>query len=257
MGIVLVSVRGALKQINYLLTKKPPIVHHASLQPDTNHDIGKNEQVMRWARPPCHNVGELHLRITYYVNINWMKMFPVDKNSSCDGAFIATYYSSDYIRENGSCCKLCFNVGLFNSIVWEFDVPGWHSYDPVPHCWHGLAQMTSDMIICDVFKQGQAAIVNAIFSSLCTCFYIHPYDCKHMGVNCPCVSDVHITLRTNCFHIINSYPASPLSVTKGAVAVETCAHQPWIWLGAPHVSMVISLLIHLNVRVENDVRHIM
>lgn len=45
------------------------------------------------------------------------------------------------------------------------------------------------------------------------------------------VSDLHITLTTNCFHIINSFQASPLSVSKGTIAVETCAHQPWSFHG--------------------------
>lgn len=70
-----------------------------------------------------------------------------NENVSCWQRQIHRFYcnlcavnSSDYVRETGSCCKLDFNIGLLNSIVWEFGVPGWHSDDPVPHGWYESAQ---------------------------------------------------------------------------------------------------------------------
>lgn len=71
-----------------------------------------------------------------------------------------------------------------------------------------------------------AIVVNgSLFSApLCACFYI--FFIIFTSVNCSCVSDVHITLRSNCFHMINSFPASPLSVANGPKAVETCVRQP-------------------------------
>ena len=51
-------------------------------------------------------------------------------------------------------------------------------------------------------NNANAAIGNTIFfTSHCACVYIHPYSCKHGGcvVVHKCVSDVHITLMTNCF----------------------------------------------------------
>lgn len=49
-----------------------------------------------------------------------------------------------------------------------------------------------------------------------------------------------------CFLVINSFPASPLSVAKGIISVETYVRQPVSWCGAPHLSMVLVALIHLN-----------
>ena len=49
------------------------------------------------------------------------------------------------------------------------------------------------------------------------------------------------------FIYYNSFPTSPLSVAKESTAVEKCVHQPWSWREAPHISTVISLLIHLLV----------
>lgn len=61
-------------------------------------------------------------------------------------------------------------------------------------------------------------------------------------------------LMTKYFHIINSFPVSPLSVAKETIAVEMCICHLGSWLGAPQVSTVIVGLTHLNVSVEMDVR---
>ena len=53
----------------------------------------------------------------------------------------------------------------------------------------------------------------------------------------------------------NSFPTSPLSVAKESIAVEKCIRQTWSWRDAPHISTVISLLIHLIVDVKKCVRH--
>ena len=57
------------------------------------------------------------------------------------------------------------------------------------------------------------------------------------------------------FIYYNSFPTSPLSVAKESTAVEKCVRQPWSWREAPHISTVISLLIHLIVDVKKCVRH--
>lgn len=40
-----------------------------------------------------------------------------------------------------------------------------------------------------------------------------------------CFSDSLLTLETNCLHIINRFPASPVSISKRTIAVET-------WVGS-------------------------
>jgi len=57
------------------------------------------------------------------------------------------------------------------------------------------------------------------------------------------------------FIYYNSFPTSPLSVAKESTTVEKCVRQPWSWCEAPHISTVISLLIHLIVDVKKCVRH--
>jgi len=57
------------------------------------------------------------------------------------------------------------------------------------------------------------------------------------------------------FIYYNSFPTSPLSVTKESSAVEKCARQPWSWRQAPHISLVTSLLVHLIVDVKKSVCH--
>ncbi len=51
--------------------------------------------------------------------------------------------------------------------------------------------------------------------SLWACFYI----CRHVDVLIvhQCVSDVHITLWSNCFHTVNSFPAQSLNVRMPAM----------------------------------------
>ena len=58
---------------------------------------------------------------------------------------------------------------------------------------------------------------------------------------------------TSIYH--NGFPTSPLSVAKETTAVEKCVQQPWDLREAPHISTVISLLIHLIVDVKKCVRH--
>ena len=57
------------------------------------------------------------------------------------------------------------------------------------------------------------------------------------------------------FIYYNSFPTSPLSVAKESTAVEKCVGQPWSLREAPHISTVISLLIHLIVDMKKCVRH--
>ena len=57
------------------------------------------------------------------------------------------------------------------------------------------------------------------------------------------------------FIYYNSFPTSPLSVAKESTAVEKCVRQPWNLREAPHISMFISLLIHLIVDVKKCVSH--
>ena len=192
-----------------------------------------------------------------------------------------------YIREIDSCCKLHFNVGLFNSIIWELctDNPWllavFHSRAERSSAHSssntGLSNLKRLMSQLSSFANRSSPsltpshvsyyhfrclltrprlpLLMPFFSSLCACFYIHPCDCKHVCVNCPsmCLWCAHYY---EDFHIINSFPASPLSVAKETIAAETCVRQPWSWRGVLHISTVISLLIRLNVAEESDVRHV-
>ena len=44
--------------------------------------------------------------------------------------------SSDYMRKTGSCFKLRIIIGLFNCIVWEFDIHGWDADNLASSLWN-------------------------------------------------------------------------------------------------------------------------
>jgi len=77
----------------------------------------------------------------------------------------------------------------------------------------------------------------------------------HVSQMCTCAHHSVWGLIVFTFIYYNSFPTSPLSVTKETTAVEKCVRQPWSLREAPHISTVISLLIHLIVDVKKLVRH--
>ena len=77
----------------------------------------------------------------------------------------------------------------------------------------------------------------------------------HVSQMCTCAHHSVWGLIVFTFIYYNSFPTSPLSVTKETTAVEKCVRQPLSWHEAPHISTVISLLIHLIVDVKKCVRH--
>ena len=63
-----------------------------------------------------------------------------------------------------------------------------------------------------------------------------------------CLKCAHHSVRGQIvftFIYYKSFPTSPLSVAKESTTVEKCECQLWSWCEAPHISTVISLLIHL------------
>ena len=89
-------------------------------------------------------------------------------------------------------------------------------------------------------------------ATLCACFYIHWCNCRH---SLKCAHHSFWGQIVFTFIYYNSFPTSPLSVAKESTAVEKCVRQPWNLREAPHISTVISLLIHLIVDVKTCVRH--
>ena len=83
---------------------------------------------MSRARPPCHNIGQTHLRITDHLHINRVYVFYVHISTLiirwCPYSNVNAVDGSDYIWKLAHRCELQFNVGLLTDSEAKCFVPG-------------------------------------------------------------------------------------------------------------------------------------
>ena len=91
-------------------------------------------------RPTCHYVCEVHMGITYNLNINSVHVLAVDVRELM---FRWSPYSNmsavncaDYVWKTGHCFKLPFNLGLFFHCVGKPYVSTAHMYDAIQNAGH-------------------------------------------------------------------------------------------------------------------------
>ena len=137
---------------------------------------------------PSHTAGMARFRVDQHTpdrSVSSLWKAPVSRNpravSSCVGTdkpwLLAVFHS----RAGRSSVHSSSNTGLGNlkrlmSQLLSFANRSCHSLNTLSHLILPFVMFSN---------KAKAAIVNAIFSSVCACFYIHPYDCKRVCVNCP------------------------------------------------------------------------